>query len=238
MNLLEKMNNLNLLSKSQTPSLIELPTPVINKANNKTQVTTVSVQKKQTPAEIVSEVSKPLEVLIQCQFNIRDESRQYLENPISRQISLNPEELEELLVFASEIEQKRRKQEKDQQEKRSWVIAKKINNCKNGKEFLNEHSIACNAENNEWSQNLLIVKDENNQEEIGQALNFYMPQHSWILESWLSQQASSWTVRRYCPNEQIIYQVSFGFPDQTFLEAEGPSREGAILAIAEDLLED
>ena len=80
---------------------------------------------------------------------------------------------------------------------------------------------------------------EQNQEaqEICQKLNFYNPQHSWILESWLSQQASSWMVKRYSPNaDQILYQVSFGFPDQTFLEAEGPSREGSIVAVAEDLL--
>lgn len=230
------MNLLNKTQNTNSPLVVELPIPA--KTTNNITIN----RKAQTPAQIVSEASEQLPnkekaaVLISCQLTIKDESRNYLENPISKQISLNPEELEELLVFAEEIEEKRRKQEKAKQEGRSWKIAKKIAACQGGKEFLNEHSLSNNQE--EWSQNLLIVKDENNQEEISQPLNFYLPQHSWILEAWLSQQASSWTVRRYCPNGQIIYQVSFGFPDQTFLEAEGPSREGAILAIAEDLLED
>ncbi len=266
------MNNFNLISKQKSqsdnaaPSLIEIPSPngqknsilTLNKNGDsakpsvKEAASTISLGRKkpnqQTPAEIVSEVAEKKinqnnsNVYVQCQFLLQDESCTCLEAPVSKQINLTPDELEEFLAFAEEIEQRRRKQEKEQQEKRSWAIAKKICAQPGGTQFFSEHSIAClsNSEGcEEWCQNLTVIKPDGNAEEISQPLNFYNPQHSWLLENWLSQQAVAWTVKRYCPNpEQVLYQVSFGFPDQTFLEAEGPSREGSILAVAEDLLEE
>jgi hypothetical protein len=218
--------------------------PTLSFGRKKPQQAEAQVQ--QTPAEIISEVAdkriQDSNCCVQCHLVLQDESNNYLDTPISKQTTLNAEELEELLVFIEGVESRRKKQEKEQQERRSWAIAKQICAQPGGNEFLQEHSINCqNTEGSqeEWYQCITLVKPEGDSEEVQQALNFYNPQHSWILESWLSQQAVSWTVRRYSPNaEQIIYQVSFGFPDQTFLEAEGPSREGAILAVAEDLLED
>ncbi len=201
----------------------------------------------QTPAQIISQLSSvqaenSSKILINCKLELNDTSSNYLEDTVNKQFQLSPEELEELLLFVEQVELKRRKEEKSKQENRSWAIAKKIYEQAGGDEFLTENAIICSVNDKnqeEWHQTILINQSEENQEaqEICQKLNFYNPQHSWILESWLSQQASSWMVKRYSPNaDQILYQVSFGFPDQTFLEAEGPSREGSIVAVAEDLL--
>ncbi|MDX1919808.1 MAG: hypothetical protein SFU25_03625 [Candidatus Caenarcaniphilales bacterium] len=262
-NFTSKNPNENLASPIaiQGPTMIDLAAnqkaiKVVEKKNEvrlapKESAATVSFGRKkrnasqQTPAEIVSEASQkaytPSE-LIQCQIKINDESQQYLETPFARQVNLAPEELEELLLFVEGVEQKRKKQEKEQQEKRSWQIAQKIFGQQGGAQFLEENNLvfANNAETSiqEWYQSLTIMKADQEQEEVSQPLNFFNPQHSWILENWLSQQAVSWTVRRYNQNnDQIVYQVSYGFPDQTFLDAEGPSREGAIMAVAEDLME-
>jgi hypothetical protein len=197
----------------------------------------------QTPAEIIQEVSQKsnsqnTQQFIQCQIKMNDESRQYLDGPFVRQINLAPNELEELLVFIENVEYRRKQQEKAQQERRSCQIAGKIFGQKNGNDFLQSNNIFCNPENElNWVQSLTIVKSEQEREEVSQPLNFFTPQHSWILENWLSQQALSWSVKRYNQgNDQVVYQVSYGFPDQTFLDAEGPSREGAIVAVAEDLM--
>lgn len=244
----------------QTPSMIDLAMSPkgIKVAEKRSEVkvppkdTAVTIpfgrKKKvasQTPAEIISEASqKPYaqSSFIQCQIKINDETQQYLEAPIVRQISLAPNELEELLQFAETIEQKRKQQEKELQESRSWQIAQKIFSQPGGAQYLEENNLvfANNEETSlqEWYQSLTIVKADEEAEEVSQPLNFFNPQHSWILENWLSQQSVSWTVRRYNQNsDQIVYQVSYGFPDQTFLDAEGPSREGAIMAVAEDLME-
>ncbi len=201
----------------------------------------------QTPAQIISQFSSMPDdnsnkVLINCKLELNDNTNNYLEDTVNKQFQLSPEELEELLLFVEQVELKRRKEEKSKQENRSGAIAKKIHGQAGGSEFLTQNAIICSVNDKnqeEWHQTIFINQSEQNQEaqEICQKLNFYNPQHSWILESWLSQQASSWMVKRYSPNaDQILYQVSFGFPDQTFLEAEGPSREGSIVAVAEDLL--
>ncbi len=201
----------------------------------------------QTPAQIISEFATSPEtsskLLINCKLELKDSSNNYLEDTLNKQFQLSPEELEELLLFVEQVEIRRNKEEKSKQEKRSWEIAKRISAQDKGNEFLTGNAIICSLndknQEEEWNQTIFINQLDQDQEaqEICQKLNFYNPQHSWILESWLSQQASSWMVKRYSPNaDQILYQVSFGFPDQTFLEAEGPSREGAIVAVAEDLL--
>jgi hypothetical protein len=203
----------------------------------------------QTPAQIISQLSSSMpednsnKVLISCKLELNDNTNNYLEDTVNKQFQLSADELEELLLFVEQVELKRGKEEKSKQEKRSSAIAKKIYGQAGGDEFLTENAIICSVndknQEEEWHQTIFINQSEQNQEaqEICQKLNFYNPQHSWILESWLSQQASSWMVKRYSPNaDQILYQVSFGFPDQTFLEAEGPSREGSIVAVAEDLL--
>ncbi len=218
---------------SEKPAQKETPSTVSfgrKRISNQESVETVTEQRQ-----------KANNSFLHCQFLIEDPEANYIDGPIAKQISLDGEEFEELLAFIEVVEKRRRKQEKEQQEKRSWAIAKKIYQQESGKEFLSDNSISCSANNEtgleEWHQGITITKHDGI-EEVNQPLNFYNPQHSWLLESWLSQQAVSWTVRRYCPSpEQIIYQVSFGFPDQTFLEAEGPSREGSILAVAEDLLD-
>lgn len=249
----------------QTPQMIDLATsptssskPVIKVTDKKPEYKTapikdtskVSLGRKnkaatQTPSEIVSEIAKqPISSateFVDCQINISDITQKYIDAPIARKIQLSPDELEDLMMFVEEIEYKRHQQEKQEQEKRSWGVAQKIIEQEGGTEFLEQHNISYitseDGEIEEWIQSLTVVKDSGESDEISQPLNFYGPQHNWILESWLSQQATSWTVRRYNQtDEQIIYQVSFGFPDQTFLEAEGPSREGAIMAVAEDLL--
>ena len=177
---------------------------------------------------------------IQCNLSFEDESKNYLDSSFIKQVNLAPEEFEQILLFVEEVEQKRRKQEREEQERRSWAVIQKIANQAGGQEFLEEHCIS-QVEDEEsgqeqWVQSIMVMKAEGEAEEISQSLNFYNPQHSWILENWLSKQATSWTVKRYSSSSnQVIYQVSFGFPDQTFLEAEGPNREGAILAVAEDL---
>ncbi|MDJ0626270.1 MAG: hypothetical protein QNJ31_07900 [Candidatus Caenarcaniphilales bacterium] len=199
----------------------------------------------QTPSEIISETaSKPIlnsKDLADCEINISLPSQENIpESKSSQTIKLTSEELEDLVSFIEEIQRIRQQEEKEEQEKRSAIIAKKISVQDDGSEFLQEHNISSisEEENSEtWVQSLNIMKDSGESEEISQPLNFYSPQHSWILENWLSELSTSWSVRRYNQSEnKIVFQISFGFPDQTFIEAEGPSREGAIMAVAEDLL--
>ena len=217
----------------------ESPKTIFLSRKNIAEKTTISQQINQQIGKQVEESLKKdgsLENYVDCQISIQDESNTYLGNPISRQISILPDELEDLILFIEQVEERRRTQEKQGQEKRSADIAKKIASQKLGIQFLRESSILSDDGGETWNQ-IISISGQNGDEEIAQVLNFQNPQHSWILETWLSQQAVSWTIKRYSPTpEQIIYQVSFGFPDQTFLEAEGPSREGSILAVAEDLL--
>lgn len=218
----------------ETPSTLSLGRKKINSRESNLMVQATNEES----SKVVNKQNN--NTFIQCQFKFEDESKSYLEVPFNKTVNLAPEELEEILLFIEDVEQKRKKQEKEQQEKRSWAIIQKIASQSEGQQFLEEHCISNvvdeETKQEEWVQSIVVMKADGEAEEISQPLNFYNPQHSWILENWLSKQAVSWMVKRYSSNnDQVIYQVSFGFPDQTFLEAEGPSREGSILAVAEDL---
>ncbi|HEY9885652.1 MAG TPA: hypothetical protein V6C96_00180, partial [Vampirovibrionales bacterium] len=169
-----------------------------------------------------------------CQMRIIDPSERMFDSPLVKQVNLKEEECDELIGFLDLIAQRRQEEERQQQEDRSAVIADKIYGQLNGQVFFEEQNIKQNNDRS-WSQSITIVK-ENSSEEFSQPLNFFNPQHSWILESFLSHQANSWMVRRFHTKEdQLVFQVSFGFPDQTYIESEGLVREEAIVLVAEDL---
>ncbi|MDX1918275.1 MAG: hypothetical protein SFT81_03945 [Candidatus Caenarcaniphilales bacterium] len=196
-------------------------------------------QQLQQTSSLQSQSSE--EILVDCTISLDDESKQCLAESLTRCLKLNQDELEQLIAFLDEVELRRKKQQREKQERRSAQIARKIHATNGGGLYLSENAIVFSqttADNEDWYQFVTIDKGNGDIEEISQTLNFFNPQHSWILENWLSQQSVSWTVRRSynLETEQVIFQVSFGFPNQTFLEAEGPSREGAIVSIAEDLL--
>jgi hypothetical protein len=192
-----------------------------------------------TPAQIVNQIINEEEVVpaeIDCKISLNDETDKYFDSPLVKNIRLTPEEFEDLLMYVEQIQVKRRQEEKIIQEKKSTQLANKIAKTEVGKEFLESYGIVQYDQSGKWFQSIKVSKDDDDQDELNQVLNFYNPQHSWILENWLSNQSVSWVVKRYSKSEdEIVYQISFGFPDQTFLEAEGPTREGAIFAVAEDL---
>lgn len=177
-----------------------------------------------------------IENYIECQISIKDDNR-YLKNPIVKNVCILPNELDDLILFFEQIEKRRKTKEKEMEEKKSAQLAKKIVSKKGGAEFLSTNSIVSDDNGESWHKVISLEMSGREEEIIAQVLNFHNPQHSWILETWLSEQATSWVVKRQISNRnQIMFHISYGFADNTSLEAESPSREGAILAIAEDLL--
>lgn len=154
-------------------------------------------------------------------------------------LALRSIELEQLDEFVKEIENICKKEQEDRQQKRSQKLTDKIASNSEGARFLAENMIVKGA-NNIWYRVIkTFSKTPDGRDEVKemyQNLNFFIPDHSWVLEKWICNRAFSWSIKRVNNREdKCSYQVSFGFPDQSFLEAEGPTKEGSIVALAEDL---
>ncbi len=164
--------------------------------------------------------------------------------PLYKKIKVLPKELERLLASLHELELDRLRQAVIGQVQRSALIAERI--CSDDEEgflhlsesslhrFLQEDGQPC------WCHVVSVPRNEGEGfDQADQPLNFFLAQHSWILENWLVKRANSWSLRRLKDERgEVIFQVSLQHPSSGTIEAEGVSREAVIVSLAEEFFEE